>query len=93
MIIKIKNHHFTDEDVKLTKRYSSDSQKVVQKLQLTIIQRRKKVNQNIQITTKYIIDDYKRAFSDVLISFLTSTSNDFRAIDLMMNDLKLIENF
>ena len=36
-MIEIKNHHFVDEDVKLTKRYSNDSQKIVQKLQLTMI--------------------------------------------------------
>ena len=46
-MIEIKNHHFVDENVKLTKKYLSDSQKTVQRLQLTMIQRKKKVNQNI----------------------------------------------
>ena len=45
------------------------------------------------MTTKYIINDYKRAFSDVLINLSISISNDFRAIDLMMNNLRLIKNF
>ena len=40
-MIEIKNHHFIDKNVKLTKRYSRDSQKTVQRLQLTIIQRKK----------------------------------------------------
>ena len=53
----------------------------------------KKMNQNIRTTTKYIINDYKRAFSDALINFLTLISNDFRAINLIMNDLRLIKNF
>ena len=43
--------------------------------------------------TKYIIDDYKRVFSDVLIDLSTSILNDFRTINLMMNDLRLIKNF
>ena len=51
------------------------------------------MNRNIQTTTKYIINDYKRAFNNVLINFSASTLNDFRATDLMMNDLKLIEDF
>ena len=46
-MIEIKNHHFVDKNVKLTKKYSKDSQKAVQRLQLTMIQRRKKMNQNI----------------------------------------------
>ena len=92
LIIKIKNHHLVDENVKLTKKYLKNSQKVVQRLQLTIIQRKEKINQNIRTTTKYIINDYKRAFSDVLIDFFTLTSNDFRVINLIMNDLKLIKD-
>ena len=93
LIIKIKNHYFIDESVKLMKWYSNDSQKAVQRLQLTMIQRKKKMNRNIKTTTKYIIDDYKRAFNDILIDFLTSILNDFRATDLMMNDLKLMKDF
>ena len=42
-MIKIKNHHFVDEKIKLIKRYSSDLQKVVQRLQLTMIQQKKKI--------------------------------------------------
>ena len=51
------------------------------------------MNRNIQTTAKYIINDYKRVFNDVFIDFLTLTLNNFRAIDLMINDLKLIKNF
>ena len=29
-----------------------------------MIQRKEKINQNVQTTTKYIINDYKRAFND-----------------------------
>ena len=43
--------------------------------------------------TKYIMNDYKRAFNDVLINFFILILNDFQAIDLMINDLKLIKNF
>ena len=45
------------------------------------------------MTAKYIINDYKRAFNDVLINFLTSILNDFHATDLTINDLRLIKNF
>ena len=93
LMFEIKNHHFVDENIKLTKRYSNDLQKAVQRLQLTMIQRKKKINRNIRTTTKYIINDYKRAFSDVLNDLSTSISNDFRAINLMMNDLKLMKKF
>ena len=58
-----------------------------------MIQRKEKMNQNIRMTTKYSINNYKRVFSDVLINLSTSTLNDFRTIDLMMNNLKLIKNF
>ena len=57
-----------------------------------MIQRKKKMNRNIRTITKYIINDYKRVFSDVLTDLSTLISNDFRAINLMMNDLKLIKN-
>ena len=43
--------------------------------------------------TKYIINDYKRVFNDVLIDFFASISNDFRVVDLIINDLKLIKSF
>ena len=46
-MIEIKNHYFVDKSVKLMKRYSRDLQKAVQKLQLTMIQRKKKVSQDI----------------------------------------------
>ena len=45
------------------------------------------------MTTKYIINYYKRAFSNVLIDFSTSILNDFRAINLMISNLRLIKNF
>ena len=42
---------------------------------------------------KYIINDYKRAFNDVLIDFFTLILNDFCVADLMMNNLKSIKDF
>ena len=51
------------------------------------------MNQNIQTTIKYIINDYKRAFNDALTDLSTSILNDFRIIDLMINNLRLIKNF
>ena len=42
---------------------------------------------------KYIINDYKRVFNNVLINFLILTLNNFRATDLMMSNLKLIKDF
>ena len=43
-MLSVKNHHVTDEAIKLTKKYFNDFDKTVQRLQLIVLQRREKIN-------------------------------------------------
>ena len=41
----------------------------------------------------YILNDFKRAYSKVYVAFDTSIEEDLDAINLMINDMRLIKLF
>ena len=51
------------------------------------------MSQNIRTTAVYILNNFKRAHSKIYFDFSTSIQKNFRAVDLMIKNMKLIENF
>ena len=92
-MLEIKNHHVGNEIVKLVKKYSINFEKIIKRLQLTVLQCKKKVNWNIWATAVYILNDFKRAHSKTYSDLFVSTRKDLRAADLMIRDISLIKNF
>ena len=91
-MLKIKNHHVANEAVKLVKKYFINFEKIMKRLQLTVLKCKKKMNRSIRATVVYILNDFKRAHSKTYFDFSASTRKDLRAADLMIRDMRLIEN-
>ena len=92
-MLRIKNHHVANETVKLVKEYSINFEKIMKRLQLTIFKCKKKMNRDIRATAVYILNDFKHAHSKTYFDFSAPTQKNFRAADLMIKDMRLIENF
>ena len=92
LMLEVRNHHVADEIVKLVKEYSTNSEKIMKRLQLTIFKHRKKMNRGIRATAVYILNDFKRAHSKTYFDLSAPTQKDLRAADLMIRDMKLIKN-
>ena len=88
----IRNHYVADEIVKLVKKYFINFEKIMKRLQLTVLKRKKKMNWSIRATAAYILNDFKRVHSKIYFDFSASTRKNFRAADLMIKDMKLIKN-
>ena len=93
LMLEIKNHHVADETVKLVKKYSFNFEKIMKRLQLTILKHKKKMNRNIRATVAYILNDFKRAHSKTYSDLSASTRKNLRAADLMIRNIRLIKNF
>ena len=93
LMLEIKNHHVADEIVKLVKKYSINFEKVMKKLQLTVLRRKKKMNRNIQAIAVYILNDFKRVHNKIYSDLFASIRENFRVVDLMIKSIKLIKNF
>ena len=93
LMLEVKNHHVANEIVKLVKKYFIDFEKIMKRLQLTILKCRKKMNWSIRTTAVYILNDFKRAHSKVYSDLFTSTRKNFRAADLIIRNMKLIKKF
>ena len=93
LMLEIRNHHVADEIVKLVKKYFINFDKIIKRLQLTIFKCKKKMNRSIRATAVYILNGFKRAHSKTYFDLSTSTRKDFRAADLMIRNMRLIENF
>ena len=92
-MLEIKDHYVANEIVKFIKKYSINFEKIIKRLQLTIFKRKKKINRNIQTTAVYILNDFKRVYNKTYFNFSASTRKNFRVTDLMIKNMKLIENF
>ena len=92
LMLEIKDHHVANEAVKLVKKYSINSEKIMKRLQLTVFKCRKKMNRNIRATVAYILNDFKRAHSKIYSDLFASTRENLRAADLMIRNMKLIKN-
>ena len=93
LMFKIKNHHVANEIVKLVKKYFIDFEKIMKKLQLTVFKCKEKMNRDIRVTAVYILNDFKRVHSKIYSDLSASTRKNFRVVDLMIRNIKLIKNF
>ena len=93
LMLEIKNHHIANEIVKFIKKYSINFEKIMKKLQLTILKCREKMNRSIRAIAVYILNDFRRVHSKIYFDFFASIRKDFRAADLMIRNMKLIKNF
>ena len=93
LMLEIKDHHVADETVKLVKKYSINFEKIIKRLQLTVLKRKKKINRDIRAIAVYILNDFKRAHSKIYFDLSASIQENFRAADLIIKDMKLIKNF
>ena len=92
LMFEIRNHHVADEIVKLVKKYFINFEKIMKRLQLTVLKCREKMNRSIRATVVYILNDFKRAHSKIYSDLSASTREDLRAADLMIRNMRLIEN-
>ena len=92
LMLEIKNHHIANEAVKFVKKYSINSEKIMKRLQLTVFKCKEKMNRDIRATVVYTLNDFKRVHSKIYFDFSALIRKDLRAADLMIRDMKLIEN-
>ena len=93
LMLEIRNHHVANETVKLVKEYFINFEKIMKRLQLTVLKCKKKVNRNIRATAVYILNNFKCVHSKISFNFFASTQKNFRVADLMIRNMKLIKNF
>ena len=91
-MLEIKDHHIANEIVKFIKKYFINCKKNMKRLQLIVFKRKKKTNRNIRVIIVYILNDFKRARNKTYFKFFASTRDDFRAANLIINNIKLIKN-
>ena len=92
LMLEIKDHHVANEAVKLVKKYSINFEKIMKRLQLTVLKCKKKMNRNIRATAAYILNDFKRVHNKTYFNLSALTRENLRAADLMIRDMKLIKN-
>ena len=89
--MNVRNHYVIDETVKLTKKYFNEFDKIVQRLQLVVLQRREKIDRENKIIIAYILNDFKRVYNDELKNFSACNRKKLRKFELMMQEYKLIK--
>ena len=67
--MNIRNYHVTDEAIKLVKKYFNEFDKIVQRLQFVMLQRREKINREIKTIIVYISNVFRRVYNDKLLIF------------------------
>ena len=72
-MLKIKDHHIANEIVKLIKKYFINFEKIMKRLQLTILKHKKKMNRNIRTTAVYILKNFKHVHSKIYSDFSALT--------------------
>ena len=92
LMFEIRDHHIANKIVKLIKKYFINFEKIMKRLQLTVLKCSKK-NRNIWTITVYILNDFKRVHSKIYYDCSASTQENFRVADLMIRKIKLIKNF
>ena len=92
LMLEVRNHHVANETVKLVKKYSINFEKIMKRLQLTVLKHKKKMNRSIRATAAYILNDFKRVHSKVYFDLSAPTQEDLRAADLMIRNIILIKN-
>ena len=71
-MLEIRDHHVANEIVKLFQKYFIDFEKIIKRLQLTILKRKKKMNRDIRATAVYILNDFKRVHNKIYSDFSAS---------------------
>ena len=51
------------------------------------------MNRDIRATVVYILNDFKQVHNKIYFNFSALTREDFRAVNLMIRNIKLIKNF
>ena len=92
-MLEIKNHYVANEIIKFIKKYFINFKKILKRLQLIIFKCKKKMNRNIRATVVYILNNFKRVQNKTYSDLSALVQKDFRAADLMIKDMRLIENF
>ena len=80
----VRDHRLRDEVFKLTKKYPANFDKTIQRLQITVVQRREKTDREIRATSVYILDDFKRACSDELVCLPASSRRELHGVGLVV---------
>ena len=92
LMLEIKNHHIADEIVKFVKKYFINFEKIMKRLQLTVFKYQKKMSRSIRATAVYILNDFKCVHNKIYSDLSASIQKNFRAVDLMIKNIKLIKN-
>ena len=92
-MLEVRNPYVANEIIKFIKEYFINLKNISKRLQLTVLNWRKKIDRNIRRITIYILNDFKRAHSKIYINFSASTWTNLRAADLMIKNIRLIKNF
>ena len=92
-MFKIRNHYIANKIVKFIKKYFINFEKIMKRLQLIVFKRKEKISRSIQTIIVYILNDFKRVYSKTYSDFSTSTRKNFRVIDLIIKNIKLIKYF
>ena len=93
LMLEIKDHHVANKIVKRIKKYFINFENIMKRLQLTVFERKKKMNRNIRTTAVYILNNFKRVYNKIYSDFSASIRKNFRAADLIIRNIKLIKNF
>ena len=93
LMFEIRDHHVANETVKLIKKYFISFEKIMKRLQLTVLRRREKITRDIRAMIVYILNNFKRVHSKTYIDFSTSIRKNFRVVDLKIRNIRLIKNF
>ena len=92
-MFEIRDHHIANEIVKFIKEYSINFEKIIKRLQLTVFKPKEKMNRDIRAIAVYILNDFKRAYSKTCSDLFASIRKNFRAVNLMIKNMRLIKNF
>ena len=92
-MFEIKDYHIMNEIVKLVKKYFINFDKIIKRLQLIIFKCKKEMNRNIRTIIVYILNDFKRVYNKIYFNLSASTRKNFRVINLIIKNIKLIKKF
>ena len=93
LMLEIKDYHIANEIIKLIKKYFINFEKIMKRLQLTILKYKKKMSRNIWAIAVYILNNFKRVYNKIYSNLCISIRKNFHAADLMIRNIKLVKNF
>ena len=72
LMLEIRDYYLANEIVKFIKKDFINLEKLMKRLQLTVLKCKKKMSRNIRATAVYILNDFKRAHSKIYFDFSVS---------------------